>query len=102
MTNHADEIAHELSASGYISPATVVPVRELIAQAIADATADQGRQLKAIQAAWSRVAGFAVCESCGPEKRYRITIDYRSLEQAQDAYRAMSEITAALEAALNT
>ena len=29
----------------------------VIAQAIADATAEQTRQLKAIQAAWSRVAG---------------------------------------------
>ncbi len=46
----------------------------------------------AIRAAWSRVAGFAVCESCA-ENLYRVTIDYRSLEQAQDAYRAMAEIT---------
>jgi hypothetical protein len=52
-----------------------------------------------IRDAWKQVAGFAVCESNCPEARYRITIDYPTLVEAQDAYRAMAEITKALEAA---
>lgn len=55
--------------------------------------------LDKIDVAWKAVAGFAVCESNGPENKYRITIDYRSLEQAQKAYRAMMDITAAIELA---
>jgi len=55
----------------------------------------EGR-LEAVKQAWKRVAGFAVCESCGPENHFRITIDYPTLEKAQDAYSAMAEITAAL------
>lgn len=59
-----------------------------------------GESLLEIRAAWTRVAGFAVCESIGdpdPERRrYRITIDYSTLEKAQDAYQAMGEITEAL------
>jgi hypothetical protein len=52
-----------------------------------------------VRDAWKQVAGFAVCESNCPEARYRITIDYPTLVEAQDAYRAMAEITKALEAA---
>jgi len=54
------------------------------------------QRVKEIQAAWNRVAGFAVSESCGPENRFRITIDYPTLEKLQDAYRAMHDITTAI------
>jgi hypothetical protein len=53
--------------------------------------------LSTVRDAWKQVAGFAVCESNGPEGRYRIAIDYPTLEKAQEAYRAMAEITQALE-----
>jgi hypothetical protein len=49
-----------------------------------------------LRAAWRRVAGFAVCECNGPAQRYRVVIDYQTLEQAQDAHRAMCEITEVL------
>lgn len=62
----------------------------------------QQAPLEIIRKAWARIAGFAVCESEGspdPSKRKaRITIDYPNLEKAQDAYRAMIEITKALKA----
>jgi len=63
--------------------------------AIKRAEAAEGR-VKKIQTAWNRVAGFAVSESCGPENRFRITIDYPTLEKLQDAYRAMHDITTAI------
>ena len=53
--------------------------------------------LRAIAASWRRVAGLAFCESSEREGS-KVTIRYPRLEQAQDAYRAMGEITAALDA----
>lgn len=66
------------------------------ADSLAARVAELEGRLREIDAAWKRVAGFAVCESCGPHNRYRVIIDYQSLEQAQDAYTAMHEISAAL------
>ena len=79
--------------------ALIVYLRNNVAKftaALADKEREGGELAEAVAKAWKRVAGFAVCESCGPENRYRITIDYPTLEKAQDAYGAMSEITAAL------
>ena len=70
-----------------IFPLVAEDVRQLLASLQA---------LEKIGKAWDRVAGFAVCESNGPDGRYRITIDYNTLEKAQDAYRAMHDITKAL------
>ena len=60
--------------------------------------------LDAIRVAWSRVAGFATCVSdyhqsttTGPSRRYRIEISYPELQNAQDAYRALGEITVLLK-----
>ena len=49
-----------------------------------------------IKRAWDRVAGFATCVT--GDGRDRIVIAYDSLEAAQDAYSAMTEITEALSA----
>jgi hypothetical protein len=51
-------------------------------------------QAAAMREAWGRVAGFATCVS--DQGKYRVEIAYPTLEQAQDAYGAMSEITEAL------
>ena len=40
MRNHAEQAAYELETSGHISFASVVAAREVVSQAIADATAE--------------------------------------------------------------
>jgi len=81
-----------LVTGGSTNPFVVAEAMERLKQR---AEAAEGR-VKKIQTAWNRVAGFAVSESCGPENRFRITIDYPTLEKLQDAYRAMHDITTAI------
>lgn len=54
---------------------------------------------RVLRVAWQRMSGFVISESCGPDRRYRITIDYPSLEKLQDAYQAMHDIAAVFFAA---
>lgn len=81
-----------IDRNGRANASAIVAVVNLFKPMAARLKECEGK-LEEIEASWDRVAGFAVCESCGPERRYRITIDYPTLEKAQDAYSAIAEIT---------